>query len=281
MFIFSSHKNGFAMGGLLITIALFLMLGIGTTYVVLQNQRRLIPLRNDPVPGNKKVPNPEQSDSSSDQERLHLKPSSSSLPNQVITHCVIGGCSGELCVGENDHALGSICMYKSEFACYKKARCEVQKNGICGWTQTTALQACITESHVTPPIPFLTPFPDPIPLSPLTVLPTAILSPTPTPTPSNTGLTIVIEADDYGFYPSNRLSVNAQEQVTITFHVLPRTTYYGGLTISSSKFNTGKIMPGQQATISFIADASFTITSYWPATGVKKADLHVIAGETH
>lgn len=56
--------------------------------------------------------------------------------------CYVGGCSGEVCSDQPNVA--SNCMYKSEFACYKKAStCERQTTGACGWTQTNALAVCL------------------------------------------------------------------------------------------------------------------------------------------
>ncbi len=58
--------------------------------------------------------------------------------------CMIGGCSGQLCV---DAATGgdmaSTCEYRSEYACYKSAECERQSTGKCGWTESEELRACI------------------------------------------------------------------------------------------------------------------------------------------
>ena len=59
------------------------------------------------------------------------------------TGCVISGCNGELCASE---ALTSTCVYKNEYACYTTARCEVQENDKCGWTQTEKLTSCISEA---------------------------------------------------------------------------------------------------------------------------------------
>ena len=73
-----------------------------------------------------------------------VQESFSSTPTPVVMRCVVGGCSGELCITEDKQDLiVSICLYKSEYACYKKARCEIQANHVCGWTQTSELVACI------------------------------------------------------------------------------------------------------------------------------------------
>lgn len=56
--------------------------------------------------------------------------------------CVVGGCSGQLCVEEGDDGI-STCEWRDEYACYKTARCERQQNGLCGWTQTVELDSCL------------------------------------------------------------------------------------------------------------------------------------------
>lgn len=63
--------------------------------------------------------------------------------------CVVGGCSGELCVDETDNTYEtrlSICIWSDSYACYKSATCEVQRDGKCGWTATAELNACLLES---------------------------------------------------------------------------------------------------------------------------------------
>lgn len=56
--------------------------------------------------------------------------------------CYIGGCSGQIC--SDKEGVVSTCEYKEEYSCYKTAKCERQPNGQCGWTQTSALQACLS-----------------------------------------------------------------------------------------------------------------------------------------
>lgn len=57
--------------------------------------------------------------------------------------CYVGGCSWEVCSGQPN--VVSNCIYREEFACYKTAKCERQSNGICGWTDTASLRACIVD----------------------------------------------------------------------------------------------------------------------------------------
>jgi hypothetical protein len=55
--------------------------------------------------------------------------------------CFIGGCSSQICSDQPDAV--STCEYRSEYGCYKSARCERQTNGSCGWTQTSTLTQCL------------------------------------------------------------------------------------------------------------------------------------------
>jgi hypothetical protein len=58
--------------------------------------------------------------------------------------CMKTGCSGQIC---SDHEVISTCEYKAEYACYKKAACERQANGDCGFTPTPELTACLRRSR--------------------------------------------------------------------------------------------------------------------------------------
>ena len=80
-----------------------------------------------------------------------------------------------------------------------------------------------------------------------------------------------VEANDSGFFP-NILTVRKGDKVKIIFRVLEKGTYCGGLDITSPKFKTGTIKPGGEGAAEFTAEESFVFTSYWPASGVKKAD---------
>jgi hypothetical protein len=53
--------------------------------------------------------------------------------------CIRTGCSGQIC---SDHEVISTCEYKPEYECYKKATCERQENGDCGFTKTKELADC-------------------------------------------------------------------------------------------------------------------------------------------
>jgi hypothetical protein len=60
--------------------------------------------------------------------------------------CAVSGCSGQLCISEEEARNGggvSTCEFRSEYACYREASCEPQPNGKCGWTQTAELAQCL------------------------------------------------------------------------------------------------------------------------------------------
>lgn len=86
---------------------------------------------------------------------------------------------------------------------------------------------------------------------------------------------LTIEADDSGFYPQNVISVPKGVRVAITFAVRSTDVYFGGLDFRSPKFKTESVKPGGSTTVEFMADENLLITSYWPASGVRKADLRV------
>ena len=58
--------------------------------------------------------------------------------------CMKTGCSGQVC---SDHEVITTCEYRTEYECYKKAACERQANGDCGFTQTPELTACLRRSR--------------------------------------------------------------------------------------------------------------------------------------
>lgn len=55
--------------------------------------------------------------------------------------CHIGGCSNQICSAEP--GLASTCEWTDTYACYANAKCEVQVDGECGWTQTEELKVCL------------------------------------------------------------------------------------------------------------------------------------------
>jgi hypothetical protein len=67
-------------------------------------------------------------------------------PTTALKPCIKTGCSGEICA---DEEMMSTCVYRAEYACYKKAVCERQPGGNCGFTKTTALTTCIARTKRT------------------------------------------------------------------------------------------------------------------------------------
>lgn len=60
--------------------------------------------------------------------------------------CVVGGCSSQLCVDASQGEVMSTCEWTAAYGCYTKhSTCEVQPNGTCGWTPTTALEQCLAK----------------------------------------------------------------------------------------------------------------------------------------
>ncbi len=55
--------------------------------------------------------------------------------------CFIGGCSSHICSDTKDAV--STCEFREEYACYKTAACERQRDGACGWTLSAALTSCL------------------------------------------------------------------------------------------------------------------------------------------
>ena len=57
--------------------------------------------------------------------------------------CMITGCSSQVC---SDQDVVTTCEYRNEYACYRKAKCERQSNGECGWTRTKELTSCVNRA---------------------------------------------------------------------------------------------------------------------------------------
>lgn len=104
--------------------------------------------------------------------------------------------------------------------------------------------------------------------------PTTAAEPTPT-TVAPVLMELKVEADDNGFYPSEAIAVAKGSKVKLHFIVRSTNVYFGGLDFRSPKFKTDSVKPGGSTAAEFTADESFVITSYWPASGVRKADLKV------
>lgn len=57
-----------------------------------------------------------------------------------VKPCRPTGCSNQIC---SDEPVNTTCEWKEEYDCYRKAVCERQTDGECGWRQTPELKACL------------------------------------------------------------------------------------------------------------------------------------------
>lgn len=69
------------------------------------------------------------------------------VPSKIPGVCVITGCSGELCLSQTDAARKGVttCQFKDSYACYDYAICEMQDDGVCGWTETPLYKSCMND----------------------------------------------------------------------------------------------------------------------------------------
>lgn len=65
---------------------------------------------------------------------------------QASLACVVGGCSGQLCVAAGGPGMISTCEWLPHYACFQRSTCEVQANGKCGWTESAAFKSCMTQN---------------------------------------------------------------------------------------------------------------------------------------
>ncbi|HKO63168.1 MAG TPA: hypothetical protein VJV03_18545, partial [Pyrinomonadaceae bacterium] len=54
--------------------------------------------------------------------------------------CIKTGCGGQVC---SDQEVMTTCEWRPEHECYRRARCERQANGQCGFTPSRELTACL------------------------------------------------------------------------------------------------------------------------------------------
>jgi hypothetical protein len=62
--------------------------------------------------------------------------------SKPVKGCIRTGCSSQVC---SDSDVITTCEWRPEYACYKRARCERQADGKCGFTMTAALKACLAQ----------------------------------------------------------------------------------------------------------------------------------------
>ena len=56
--------------------------------------------------------------------------------------CIKTGCSGQVC---SDKEVMTTCEWRPEYDCYRRARCERQASGQCGFTPSSELTACLRQ----------------------------------------------------------------------------------------------------------------------------------------
>ncbi len=91
-----------------------------------------------------------------------------------------------------------------------------------------------------------------------------------------------VEADDDGYYVNGNkitsLDIIKGSTAVIAFKVRSQNVYSAGLQFKSNKFNSPGVRPGTTwKSPEFTADQAFKVTSYWPSSNVKKAELDVRA----
>jgi len=62
--------------------------------------------------------------------------------------CFKTGCSSQVCA---DHDVVTTCEFRPEYECYRKAVCERQANGDCGFTVTAELKSCLAQIKAVKP----------------------------------------------------------------------------------------------------------------------------------
>ncbi len=91
---------------------------------------------------------------------------------------------------------------------------------------------------------------------------------------------LLIEADDSGFYINDEevtfIKLNRGDDARITFQIRSQGVYFGGLDFRGCGQQAVAGKPGESVKMNFMAEETCRITSYWPSSGVKKADLDVL-----
>ncbi|MBI2578949.1 MAG: DUF4382 domain-containing protein [Candidatus Aenigmarchaeota archaeon] len=99
-------------------------------------------------------------------------------------------------------------------------------------------------------------------------------APPPAPKPKLV-INITVEADNNTLYPVSA-EVKKDATVRLTFRVREGTNSTG-LEFRSEKFTTGPVLPGASATVEFTADKSFSYSTYFGGSSVKRAEGWIIA----
>ena len=145
---------------------------------------------------------------------------------------------------------------------------------------TDEVRQTVTPAPTATPRPVVptTAAPSPTPLG--TPVSTTTPTPSPSPTPTQEAQqpavrTYVLQTDDDAYSPSGPITASPGDTVRITFNVSTTNVYYGGMEFRGGPVSTGTIDPGGSKTVEFTAQNSFTITAYWPSSGVVKYTIPV------
>jgi len=91
---------------------------------------------------------------------------------------------------------------------------------------------------------------------------------------------VSLEADDKGFYQGasriDSLTFQKDTKIKMTLNVNIKNVYYGGLDFRGCGTSSSRTQPGESTSLQFTADKPCTISSYWPLSNVKKADLQIL-----
>ncbi|MBU0628764.1 MAG: DUF333 domain-containing protein [Nanoarchaeota archaeon] len=60
--------------------------------------------------------------------------------------CVIGGCSGTICLSKNSELMFTTCEWTEEYGCYKQIDCGCV-SGKCDWKKTADFDNCVEEAR--------------------------------------------------------------------------------------------------------------------------------------
>lgn len=65
-------------------------------------------------------------------------------PRAAEGGCVVGGCSGQICMAEGSKAKEvSTCVWRNQYTCYRNAICGRNESGQCAWKETSELNTCL------------------------------------------------------------------------------------------------------------------------------------------
>jgi hypothetical protein len=72
--------------------------------------------------------------------QFYVRAQSGGSSDNQTKPCFKTGCSSQVC---SDEEVITTCEWRTEYECYKTARCERQSNGKCGFTDTPELRRCL------------------------------------------------------------------------------------------------------------------------------------------